>query len=157
MQNCKFYSENKQKTELNSEYFLNLCTNTLVYSHLHYSFELGDVKRFLKEIVGLGFAGQLGDIAVGAEEYDGNIMCFGGQLECPGSFDATGAGYPVIHEDDIGLIDPDLIDDLVGGVQCRDVKAFFLQNDGADLQDVRIVIQYQYPFIHNMLLLQIST
>src|SRR6185312_41918 len=124
--------------------------------HLNDGLQLGDIERFLQMVVGPGFAGQLGDIGISAEENDGNILCFGGQLEQTGSFDAAGTGYPVVHQDHIRVKGPDLADDLVGIAQGLHIEAFFSQDDGTDLQDIQIVIQYQNSFVHVRVLLQIS-
>ena len=123
--------------------------DALADGHLDDPFQFGDVEWFLEEVVGVGFAGELGDVAIGAEEDDGDVLCAGVQFQEAGGFDAAGPGYPVIHDDDVGLIAADLADHLVAVVERLNVKSFFLQHNGADLQDIDVVVQYENPFIHN--------
>src|ERR1700749_1722978 len=73
----------------------------LVDGHLDDSFQFCDIEWFLEEIVGACFAGQLGHVAIGAEENDGNIVGARVAFEQAGGFDAAGTGYPVVHQDHI--------------------------------------------------------
>ena len=114
--------------------------DALADGHLDDPFQLGDVERFLEEVVGVCFAGELGDVAVGAEEDDGDVLGFGGEFEEAGCFDAAGSGDPVVHEDDVGLIVLCVVDDLVGVVEGLDLVSFFAEDNSADLQDIQVIV-----------------
>lgn len=111
-------------------------------------FQFGNIKRFLEKIIRFCILGELADIAVGAEENDGYSLNIWFVLKLSGRLDPARARYPVIHENDIGLIAPDIFKDIGGIIERGYVKPLFFENDRADLKDIQIVIKYQYPFVH---------
>jgi hypothetical protein len=54
------------------------------------------------------------------------------------------------------MVGVDLVDDLVGIIEGLHIEALFFQDDGTDLKNVQVIIQYQYSFVHIRVLVQIS-